>query len=451
MPTIYGNWKNKDRCSDHLDWEELRGEFTWDKIWRERTWKEIAETFSVGLIFSLLPTVNDVLTDSLSANNFIFGTKYIKKVYNLTDQSAKNCTHVGRYIEYSETAEPSVLYEVVECFERDQIWGCLTLSFIFLPGIIGAPKIFRGWGFRWTLVMLIFGWPFFIPLMMCSKVATLLNPGKHWRKLTTRMTAAEGFWEATMELLLSFFIVLSRADRDPSTIQLASMATSLIMIVKTGIADFLRDQPPMELYTEVQATVMLLPLFLSSTFFKLGSWAVIAALLRYWTVILGAVMILIPWLVGLLLAFYFGRKNKIRIITGSLLHVTNLNNQGGIININKEAPVDLDMKAKRWNFEMFLFHNMMWFITLSLLLTTITIAANLTPDLTVPRPEPWPLWNWSKHKLSDTAIVKNILLLNTIYTIIMTSGLVSVVLIYMQIVRPFKEHVLETRRDTQEQ
>ena len=76
------------------------------------------------------------------------------------------------------------------------------------------------------------------------------------------MTTAEGFWEATMELLLSFFIVLSRTDRKPSTVQLASMAASLIMTIKTGIADFLRDQPPMERHTEVQAYITLFPLSL---------------------------------------------------------------------------------------------------------------------------------------------------------------------------------------------
>ena len=284
---------------------------------------------------------------------------------------------------------------------------------------------------------MVFGWPLFIPLMICCKVTGLFHPGKNWRKLTTRMTTSEGFWEATMELLLSFFIVLSRTDRKPSTVQLASMATSLIMIIKTGIADFLRDQPPMERHTEVQAYITLFPLFLSSTLFKLGSWAVIAALLRYWMVIVGCGMIFLVCMVGLLLACCFGRKNKRRIITGSLLHVTNLNNQGGIFRVDKEATIDLGTNDKWWNYEMFLFQNMMWFTILSLLLTTITITANLTPHLIVTCPEPWPLWNWKNHKLSDTIIVKDIFLLNTIYAVIMASGLISVVLIYMQIVRPF--------------
>ena len=126
-----------------------------------------------------------------------------------------------------------------------------------------------------------------------------------------------------------------------------------------------------------------------------------------------------------------------RMKQGSLLHLTNLNNQGGIFRVDKEATIDLGTNDKWWNYEMFLFQNMMWFTLLSLLLTTITITANLTPHLIVTRPEPWPLWNWKNHKLSDTFIVKDIFLLNTIYAVIMASGLISVVLIYMQIVRPF--------------
>ena len=313
MPTP---WKNEKPCGDHLDWQELRGEFTWEKLWSERKGKEIAETFAVGLLFSLLPTIPNILTDCLSANNFIFGANYIKNVYNLSDTAADNCTHVGRYTQYSSTGQGSTLYEVVDCFETDPIWGYLVLVFIFLPGVIGAPKVFRGWGFKWTMIMMVFGWPLFIPLMICCKVIGLFCPGKNWRKLTSRMTTSEGFWEATMELLLSFFIILSRIDRKPSTVQLASMATSLIMIIKTGIADFLRDQPPMERHTEVQAYITLFPLFLSSTFFKLGSWAVIAALLRYWMVIVGCGMIFLVCMVGLILACCFGRKNKRRIITG---------------------------------------------------------------------------------------------------------------------------------------
>ena len=73
MPTP---WKNKKPCGDHVDWQELRGEFTWEKLWSEkRKGQEIAETFAVGILFSLLPTIPNILTDCLSANNFIFGAK----------------------------------------------------------------------------------------------------------------------------------------------------------------------------------------------------------------------------------------------------------------------------------------------------------------------------------------------------------------------------------------
>ena len=55
-------WKNKKPCGDHLDrQEELRGEFTWEKLWSERKGQEIAETFAVGILFSLLPTISIII------------------------------------------------------------------------------------------------------------------------------------------------------------------------------------------------------------------------------------------------------------------------------------------------------------------------------------------------------------------------------------------------------
>ena len=110
-----------------------------------------------------------------------------------------------------------------------------------------------------------------------TKTVALFKPGKQWKKLCLRMTVVEGNYEARLQFLLQLFIVFSRSDREPSTLQIASLTISLIMIVKSQLADFLKDQPGLKIREEIRQNMELLPMF-----HTIGSTSVAMALLKYW-------------------------------------------------------------------------------------------------------------------------------------------------------------------------
>merc|ERR1712226_1048079 len=137
-------------------------------------------------------------SDALSVYNFINGTTYMKYVPDLNHASLNSglCNHVGTHLRRDGNLS-EVDYEEVECFERDPIWGFMSLFFIFFP--------------------------FFV---LTVKTIGLLNPGRNWKILARRCAFAEGVWESRFQLLLQLFIIFTRADRAPSLVQMLAMASS---------------------------------------------------------------------------------------------------------------------------------------------------------------------------------------------------------------------------------
>ena len=70
------------------------------------------------------------------------------------------------------------------------------------------------------------------------------------------------------------------------------------------------------------------------------------------------------------------------------------------------------------------------FVYNSVTLTCLVIAVNCSPDAKI-----YNIFG-PPHKFSDTAIVKNLHILNTIYLVILFSGAINLFLVYIQIVEP---------------
>ena len=66
------------------------------------------------------------------------------------------------------------------------------------------------------------------------------------------------------------------------------------------------------------------------------------------------------------------------------------------------------------------------------LLPGLVLVANLAPETVIPG---LPFLGWQDQRLGDIPIVRNIYLLNTIYIVIMSCGIFSAVLVYLQVVR----------------
>ena len=88
-----------------MDWAAWRSECTWQKLWKERSLGQICEHFAKVLLLTLIPSVFDLVTDVLSARNFIYGTDYMKQTVNLSLSHAENCTSIGYYITSSKVTE----------------------------------------------------------------------------------------------------------------------------------------------------------------------------------------------------------------------------------------------------------------------------------------------------------------------------------------------------------
>ena len=115
---------------DGLDWQNLRDEFNYDQLWKKKSWNDVARHFVLSLCFSFLPSTFDIVTDCLSAHYFLAGEDYTKRVFNLSDPWAADCRHTGTFIAHTQSGSET-LYEEVTCFEKDPIWGSVTLAFIF--------------------------------------------------------------------------------------------------------------------------------------------------------------------------------------------------------------------------------------------------------------------------------------------------------------------------------
>ena len=226
-----------------------RRELTLDKVWHRRTWGEIFRHFLTALLISALPTFFDMFTDAFSAKSFINGKNYTKFVTNLSDPAFhEKCVHVGRYITFQP--EEEIQYEEIECFETDVIWGGVTLLLIFLPGATFAKDVSRIISevmqkekARFPLFFLLL-----LPSMLCFpvvlflvKLVGLVTPGSEWKRNIIWLTGMEGAWESSLQLLLTLFIIFSRADRRPAWWQVASLVASMVLVTKTSIATILEN------------------------------------------------------------------------------------------------------------------------------------------------------------------------------------------------------------------
>jgi len=408
---------------DNISWKNLSSEisrsvFTWDN-------------FFTVLIIGFLPSVFDFGTDYLQAVNFLWGANYTKHVVNQTDFG--NCSHIGRYTSFAGPT-PEIVYDDILCFEVDEIWGYITLGIIHLPGFRVAVWSYleaRNHGLSMLTSLGILGIftvcvPFFPLLVVVLKIVAMTRPGPEIKKICNEVVIIEGVWESTLQLLLNLFIIFTRADRSPSTIQLASTFSSLLLIVKTAISDFSHRKLPTEatLDDQVRQTLPLLPMFLFNTIFKLGSIGIIASLLRYWTL---AVFLGLPMIVSPILACM--DKDYLRL--GWIHHAIGFVKIQRRTNLSKQRSEQLTEKQ---SIENLVFHNILWLSVNTVILLVIGIAAN---------------YEYLNHMADNTIFLKNIKQLNFAIVGVLTSGIASAVLIFIQLWKPFQRKNCE-RKETKD-
>ena len=185
----------------------------------------------------------------------------------------------------------------------------------------------------------------------------MLNPGENWKILTRRCAAEEGNMESRFQFLFQLFIVFTRADRAPSAVQLATMASSVFMLTLNNLGNIQRTQKVVELGDEIQRGVLLFPEVLNVS--SIGCMAVLATLLCYWVFLL--LVPLIAYFV--VVTVYFLRHPKYRGI--------DFDDVKGLIELN-----EMDILSKAFG--------KLIGLTLAMVLTALTITANVHPSLKMP-------------------------------------------------------------------
>ena len=348
--------KTYGKSDDGLNWKELGQE-------TKNVFKFNPENRSGGMIVkasliifatSLAPSLFDMGSDAFSVHNFIHGTTYTKYVSDLDHP------HVGSYLKWNGNSS-TVVYEEFECFEQDPIWGQMSLVFMFLPGIFGAI-VWKG-AYRGVLLA-FFTSPIFPFVALIVKTMGLLNPGKNWKLLAKRLSTAEAMGESRCQFFLQLFIVFTKADRAPSSVQIVTLASSVIMLVVSNINETRRVQKTVELEDDIQRAGDVLPAILTANIVSIGCLPLLVTLLRYWVLLpLGLFLLAFT---TILLTCYMMTKYKDMMDDPTKGRVT-----VGRIEINEYEVV------MQFLFKIF------WLIGI-LLLICLTITANLYPSLKLP-------------------------------------------------------------------
>ena len=444
MEQIEGSKGRSDISSPQIDFKILKEEFSLKKIWRDRTLNQFFGHFARVLLIGLIPSFFDLFTDSLNAKNFIFGTFYTKQIQNMTEFNRDICKHVGTYIRYTTTTElnkssedlciskfstdlkkPEVVYEEVSCFEVDKIWGWLTFVFILLPGF-GLSLNIAMWinskkntNKGWALIPLIlpFACASFPFVLVLVKMVTLVNAGPEWEKVANSITALEGRWESSFQLILTLFIILSRADRTPTVLQIASLVASLLMIIKVSASNFVKEDSA---ENQLQMIISLAPFFLTVTIFKFGSVAITTALLRYYT---------IPLYIAVFILFHVISawcKSKTKCKKPSSPGFSTI--VDGALGFTKFRTYighnSLIHKTERQVLEDLLFRNKFWFTVHILVLVILVLDINAFSFFILN------FLNKNDHILKDETLSQKV------FASILGCGLTSIVLFYIQIWRP---------------
>jgi len=218
------------------------------------------------------------------------------------------------------------------------------------------------------------------------KFIGLLNnkDGSEWAKLSSKIGIAEALMDASLQYVLTLFVVFLKADQKPSFIQRISLFTNLVFLALARCDAWLMDLGGMPDKERLTKTITLLPWAITNGAFKLGSISFICSILRYNCIyfygpIFGGIL-----LVSTLFAQGILPPEKFHLMQGSFVHAV------GIGKISKQAVLSgLSTKLKTIEQTSFqqtrniIVQNIFWFAINTLMITVLIILVNVYPDATI--------------------------------------------------------------------
>ena len=266
-------------------------------------WGEWMKTLFLGLGTNVFDVYSDVGTGI-----YYTETKTVIRGIEVNSTVPENC------VAHANTSS-------MECQETDPLWAAITLVGIQFPGLlIGSGAAAGALFFRLTkdekyyagykkvllggFFLMIIPFPL---VVFAQQVASMFIRSDQMSFLSIVLLFAECSLEASCQLLLLLYILLSDAERDIDDIQKLSILSSIFVISKTSVELFLgesfdgRTTPTaVRKHTEslndsmtkgkplsevLLLMIKFLPAFVTSFVFKVGSLAIIFSMLEKYAVV----------------------------------------------------------------------------------------------------------------------------------------------------------------------
>ena len=285
------------------------------------------------LFFQILPSLLDLGSDILNALDMIFAGKFGQEV----GAGSGSCPEFMQNFLNMCAHQEKDFYDN-ESLQR-KICGLISLSLVFLPGVVKALKVFAkhvksGEYSKMPKVLIYLPYPLYV---FYIQLKAFFNPrsDKHQRSLL-RALSMEAFYESFPQLVLQIITIIYKYRT--STVQLISISFSFIMLAKTVMhldsfkSKLLKKQA--KAIKEAEETYLsgddetnpktgccnnacgklcgglsyifwVLPLYATSVLYKIAAFSLTIAYLRLWAI--GTMLLL---LVELIMLAYFTGLNE---------------------------------------------------------------------------------------------------------------------------------------------
>ena len=299
-----------------------------------------------------------------------------------------------------------------DCLEKDTTWAAITLACIQLPAVVlgvcaffgalvsGCKPHFDTCDMKLFSILLLFV-PFPVTVFI-QQVTHLFVVNSQMELISAVFLFGEGSLEASPQLMLLLYIILSDSERDVATIQKVSIASKIITISHTSIRLYLNEShesgsisrdvvdhtgtngdsmmKDRSLYQKLKLMVQFSTAFLTSLIFKVGSIAIICAFLKDYSAIYFGIGICLTFLAAF--SFYSRPQNDEKTGSGLFYCLTN-------VTILAKCPLG----SRKENFPQMMAVSIAWLIlhTLTLIGLMIWYGA-MDPSTHLP--------HWSNHRFT---------------------------------------------------
>ena len=201
---------------------------------------------------------------------------------------------LGYHVDFLSHSEEKSISPISE--EEKTTWGYISLSIMFLPGVlIAIPKIFESLYRKEFLeailsLLLMFTFPLILPSFLLMKIILIFIGSDCLNQWMEKMkpyrvsgVGAEAYYESFPQLVLQLYILLN--NYNVTRIQKISILVSVVTITNNSILTDIEMRCHIKnesttLKEKLKARIKKLPCYLTTVAFRAGSFALTIAYLR---------------------------------------------------------------------------------------------------------------------------------------------------------------------------